>query len=113
MRTPRSLQLESSTVLAASGMTDFLQIRLGMRSKLTLQWPIASKSKCRGGGSADSGYAKADVAKHADEDLARAAIDVCAILAASTSLDRGIVATLTEANSRLRKQLEDSSQTLK
>jgi hypothetical protein len=48
LRTPRSLQLESSTVLGAVGMTYFLQSRLGMRSKLTLQWPIASKSNCRG-----------------------------------------------------------------
>jgi hypothetical protein len=47
--TPRSLQLESSTVLAAVGMADLLQSRLGMRSTLTLQWPIFSTIKCRGG----------------------------------------------------------------
>jgi hypothetical protein len=46
--TPRYLQLESSTVISAVGMTDFLQSRPGMRSKLTLQCPTASTSKYSG-----------------------------------------------------------------
>jgi hypothetical protein len=45
--TPISLQLGSYTVLAVVGMIDFLHSRLGMRSKLTLQWPITSTIKCR------------------------------------------------------------------
>jgi hypothetical protein len=62
---------------------------------------------------AASGYANATVAQPADEDLAGSAIDAFENLATSTAVDRGIVATLTEANSCLTKQLEDSSQTLK
>jgi hypothetical protein len=53
------------------------------------------------------------VAQPADEDLSGSAIDAFDNLATATSVDRGIVATLTEANSRLTKQLEYSSQTLK
>jgi hypothetical protein len=53
------------------------------------------------------------VAQPADEDLAGAASDAFANIATATTVDRGIVATLTDANSRLTKQLEDSSQNLK
>jgi phage shock protein A len=63
--------------------------------------------------SASSRYDNAAVAQPADDDLARAAIDAFANLSTATAVDRGIVATLTEANLRLTKQLEDSSQTLK
>jgi hypothetical protein len=62
---------------------------------------------------AASGCANADVAQPADEDLAGAAIYAFTNLATVAAVDRGIIATLTEANSRLTKQLEDSSQTLK
>jgi hypothetical protein len=62
---------------------------------------------------AASGYANADVAQPDDEDLAGAAIDGFANLATATTVDRIIVSTLTEANSRLTTQLEDSSQSLK
>jgi hypothetical protein len=62
---------------------------------------------------AASGHANAAVAQPADEDLAGAAIDAFSNLSTATAVDRGIVATLTEANSHLTKQLEDSSQTLK
>jgi hypothetical protein len=67
----------------------------------------------QGGTAAASGYVNAAVTQPADEDLAGAAIDAFTNLATSTVVDRGIVTTLTEANSRLTKQLEDSSQTLK
>jgi hypothetical protein len=45
--------------------------------------------------------------------LAEAAIDAFANLASATAVDRAIVATLTEANARLAKQLEESAQALK
>jgi hypothetical protein len=54
---------------------------------------------------AASGYANAAVAQPGYDDLAGAAIDAFANLVTSTAVDRGIVATLTEANSRLTKQL--------
>jgi phage shock protein A len=69
--------------------------------------------KMQGETAAASRYANLAVAQPADEDIAGAAIDAFANLATSTELDSGIVATLTEANSRLKKQLEESSQTLK
>jgi hypothetical protein len=101
--TPRSLQMESSTLLTAVGMTDLLQSILGMRLKITLQWPTSSTSKCRGGAAAASRYTNPAVAQPADEDLARAAIDAFANLATANAVDRGIAAALTEANSRLTK----------
>jgi hypothetical protein len=68
--------------------------------------------KCRGEAAA-SGYANTAVAQPADEDIAGEAIDAFANLATATAVDRGMVVTLTEANPRLTKQLEDSSQYLK
>jgi hypothetical protein len=66
------------------------------------------------GGLADaSRYANAAVAQPVDEDLAGAAIDAFANLATATVVDHSIVATLTEANLLLTKQLNYSSQTLK
>jgi hypothetical protein len=55
---------------------------------------------------AASGYANAAVAQPADEDIAGASIDTFSNLATATAVDRGIVATLTEANSRLKKNLK-------
>jgi hypothetical protein len=50
---------------------------------------------------AASRYANASVAQPTDYDLAQAVIDAFANLATSTSVDHGIVTTLTDANSRL------------
>jgi hypothetical protein len=61
---------------------------------------------------ATSGYANATVAQP-DEYLAEAAIGAFANLASATAVDRAIVATLTEANARLAKKLEESAQALK
>jgi hypothetical protein len=62
---------------------------------------------------AASGYSNAAVSQPSDDDLAGAAIYAFSNLATATAVDRGIVATLTESNSRLTKKLEDGSQTLK
>jgi hypothetical protein len=45
--------------------------------------------------------------------MAEATIGALSNLATATATDRGVVATLTEANSRLAKQLEDRSKKLK
>jgi hypothetical protein len=45
--------------------------------------------------------------------MAEATIGSLANLATATSVDRGVVATLTEANARLAKQLEDKSYELR
>jgi hypothetical protein len=47
------------------------------------------------------------------DQIAEATIGALANLAAATATDRGVVATLTEANSGLTKQLEERSNELK
>jgi hypothetical protein len=106
------LQLESFKVLASVGMIEFLQNKLGTHLKLTLLRPTTN-TKIQGETAASSRYANIAVAQPADEDLAGTTIDAFNNLATATAVDSGIVATLTESNSLLTKQLEDSSQTLK
>jgi hypothetical protein len=45
--------------------------------------------------------------------MAEATIGSLAIITTATAADRGVVATLTEANARLAKQLEDNSSELR
>jgi hypothetical protein len=61
-----------------------------------------------------SGYhsANADVGQTEDQ-MAEATIGALANLATATAADWGLVATLTEANARLAKQLEDNSNELR
>jgi hypothetical protein len=60
------------------------------------------------------GYHSANAAVEKTEDqLAEATIGALAKLATATAADRGVVATLTEANTRLVKQLEDNSNELR
>jgi hypothetical protein len=61
----------------------------------------------QGGSAANSGYhaANADFGQTEDQ-MAEAAIGALANLSTATATDRGVVATLTEANSCLAKQLE-------
>jgi hypothetical protein len=63
----------------------------------------------KGESAATSGYhaANADVGQ-AEDQMAEATIGDLANLATATATDRRAVATLTEANSRLAKQLEDN-----
>jgi hypothetical protein len=67
----------------------------------------------QGGSAATAGYhsANADVGKTEDQ-MAEATIGALANLATATAADRGVVATRTEANARLFKQLEDNSNEL-
>jgi hypothetical protein len=68
----------------------------------------------RGESTANSGYHAANAAVGQNEDkLAEATIGALANLATATATDRGIVATLFEANVRLAKQLEERSNELK
>jgi hypothetical protein len=62
---------------------------------------------------ATSGYHSANAAVGQTEDqLDEATIGALANLATATATDRGVVATLSEANARLVKQLEDNSNEL-
>jgi hypothetical protein len=64
----------------------------------------------QGESSATSGCHSANAAVGKTEDqLDKATIGALASLATATAADRGVVATLTEAKSRLVKQLEDNS----
>jgi phage shock protein A len=67
----------------------------------------------QGESAATAGYHSANAAVGQTEDqLAEATIGALANLATATAADRGVVATLTEANARLVKQLEDNSNEL-
>jgi hypothetical protein len=68
----------------------------------------------QGESAANSGdYAdNADVGQ-AEDQMAEATIGALANLATATETDRGIVATLTEENSRLARQLEERSKEVK
>jgi hypothetical protein len=59
------------------------------------------------------GFVNAAVTQASEDDLAEQALGAFANLATATSVDRGVVAQLTEANSRLAKQLEDNATSLK
>jgi hypothetical protein len=73
--------------------------------KIHFVMPYHQHKQMQGKSDATSGYANADVAQPED-GLAEAAIDAFANLATATALDRDIVATLTDANYCLAKQLE-------
>jgi hypothetical protein len=68
----------------------------------------------QGESTATSGYhsANANVGQTEDQ-ISEATIGALANLATATAADRGVVATLTEANARLVKQLEDNSNELR
>jgi hypothetical protein len=68
----------------------------------------------QGESAATAGYHSAKAAVGQTEDqMAEATIGALANLATATAADRGVVATLTEANARLVKQLEDNSNELR
>jgi poly-gamma-glutamate capsule biosynthesis protein CapA/YwtB (metallophosphatase superfamily) len=63
---------------------------------------------------ATAGYHSANAAVGQTEDqLAEETIGALANLAMATAADRGVVATLTEANTHIVKQLEDNSNELR
>jgi hypothetical protein len=63
---------------------------------------------------ATAGYHSANAAMTQNEDhMAEATIGDLANLATATAADKGVVAALTQANSRLAKQLEENSSELR
>jgi hypothetical protein len=67
-----------------------------------------------GESAATAGYHSSnDAVGQTEDQLAEATIGALANLAMATAADRGVVATLTEANARLVKQLEDNSNELR
>jgi hypothetical protein len=68
----------------------------------------------QGESSATAGYHSANVAvTHNEDQMTEATIGALSNLATATTADRGVVAALTQANSRLAKQLEDNSTELR
>jgi hypothetical protein len=68
----------------------------------------------QGESAANIGYHSANAAMTQNEDqMAEATIGALENLATATAADRGVVAALTEANSRLVKQLEENSSELR
>jgi hypothetical protein len=68
----------------------------------------------QGESAATAGYHSANAAMtHSEDHIAEATIGALANLATATAADRGVVAALTQANSRLAKQLEENSSKLR
>jgi hypothetical protein len=68
----------------------------------------------QGESAATAGYHSATAAvSHNEDQMAEATIEALANLATETAADRGVLAALTQANSRLAKQLEDNSNELR
>jgi hypothetical protein len=68
----------------------------------------------QGESAATAGYHSANAAvTHSDDQMAEETIEALANLATATAADRGVVAALTQANSRLAKQLEENSSELR
>jgi hypothetical protein len=68
----------------------------------------------QGKSAATAGYHSANAAMTQNEEqIAEATIGALANLATATAVDKGVVAALTQANSRLAKQLEDNSSKLR
>jgi hypothetical protein len=64
--------------------------------------------------SATAGYHSANATMtHNEDQMAEATIGALENLATATAADRGVVASLTQANSRLAKQLEENSSELR
>jgi hypothetical protein len=73
----------------------------------------AHRQKMQGETAATAGFHSDNSAMTENEDqMAEATIGALANMAAATAADRGVVADLTQANSRLAKQLEDNSSQL-
>jgi hypothetical protein len=68
----------------------------------------------QGESAATAGYQSANAAvTHNEDQMAKATIGALSNLATATAADRGVVAALTQANSRLAKQLEENSSKLR
>jgi hypothetical protein len=68
----------------------------------------------QGESAAKVGYHSANAAvTHNEDQMVEATIGALSNLATATTADRGVVADLTQANSRLAKQLEDNSTELR
>jgi hypothetical protein len=68
----------------------------------------------QGESAATSGYHSANAAvRQTEEQMAEATIGALANIVTATAADRGVVATLTEANTRLAKQPQDNSNELR
>jgi hypothetical protein len=59
------------------------------------------------------GFFNAAVTQIREDDLAEQTLGAFANLATATAVDRGVVAQLTESNSRLAKKMEDNATALK
>jgi uncharacterized protein YpuA (DUF1002 family) len=68
----------------------------------------------QGESAATTGYHSANAAvTHNEYQMAEATIGALSNLSTATAADRGVVAALTQSNSRLAKQLEDNSSELR
>jgi hypothetical protein len=105
----KKLQLGTSWAPVAKSLAD----KTWAQFKAHFSAAHRQHKQMQGESSATSGYHSANTAVGQTEDqMAEATIGALANLATATAADRGVVATLTEANARLVKQLEDNSNEL-
>jgi hypothetical protein len=110
--TPRSSSQDNLTVLAIDGLKKWKQTKPWNNFKIHFAAAYRQHSQMQGETVGAQGYENTDVAQ-SEDGLAEQALGGFAHLATATDADRGVVAQLTEANSRLAKQLEDNALALK
>jgi hypothetical protein len=87
--------------------------KLGHNSRPTSPPHTVSTNKCRGGLPQHPDHSANAAVGKTEDQMVEATIGALANLATATAADRGVVATLTEVNARLAKQLEDNSNELR
>jgi hypothetical protein len=110
----KSLQLGTSWAPVAGGMKSPELKKTWAQFKTHFAPAHRQHKQMQGESASTSGYHTSNAAVvQTEEQIADATIGSLANLTTATAADRGVVATLTEANARLSKQLEDKSNELR
>jgi hypothetical protein len=107
------LQQGTSWAPVAVGTRNQPLKELGLTSNPTSQPLTVSTSKCRGKPLLTPDHSANAAMTQNEDQMAEATIGALANLAAATAADRGVVAALTQTNSRLVKQLEENASELR
>jgi hypothetical protein len=119
---PQQINVGYATIFATG---HFMSACLRWNKKLTVEKPWTQfkshfaaahrqHKQMQGESAATAGYHYENAAvTHNEDQMAEATIGAIANMATATAADRGVVAALTQANSRLAKQLEDNSAELR
>jgi hypothetical protein len=114
LATPKYLQPATSLAHVAGGMKNIRLKKTWTQFKSHVAAAHRQHKQMQGEYAATAGFYSANAAVAQTEDqLAEATIGTLDDLSTATAADRCVVATLTEANARLVKQLEDNSNELR